>query len=167
MIAGVLALSFGRTIGVAAQSLSVWGSSTVPATGRFRRQIGTESYLLPIQPAPSFPYLPSALAFIKITTNFALNAGVLSLIISVGEALNLNVRAILDASVLGLIIGVSKALNFNVGALLKASDSPLKASESGISSLRALSFPSSSLLKVGGSLLKITLSYIRYLLRLL
>ena len=34
VIAGVSALSFGRTVGVAAQSLSVWGSSTVPATGR-------------------------------------------------------------------------------------------------------------------------------------
>ena len=63
---------------------------------------------------PSFPYaslplclpcLPSTLASVKTITNFALNAGVL-----------------------GLIIRVSKALNLNIGALLKASNSLLKAS---------------------------------------
>ena len=40
MIAGVLALSFGRTVGIAAQSLSVWGSSTVQASGGNSRRIG-------------------------------------------------------------------------------------------------------------------------------
>ena len=63
---------------------------------------------------PSFPYaslvlclpcLPSALASVKIITNFALDAGVL-----------------------GLIIGVSEALDFNIRALLKASNSLLEAS---------------------------------------
>ena len=40
MIAGVSALSFGRTVGVAAQSLSVRGSSTVQASGGDSRRIG-------------------------------------------------------------------------------------------------------------------------------
>ena len=42
--------------------------------------------------------LPSALAFVKITINFALDAGVLSLVVGVGEALNLNIGALLKAS---------------------------------------------------------------------
>ena len=63
---------------------------------------------------PSFPYaslflylfcLSFALASVKTTTNFTLDAGVL-----------------------GLVVGVSKALNFDVGALLKAGDSLLKTS---------------------------------------
>ena len=155
-------------------SLSMVYGSAVPATGRFRRQIGTESCLLPVQPTPSLPYLPSALAFIKITTDFTLNASLLSLIIGISKALNLNVGALLNASVLSLIVRVSKALNFNIRALLKAGDSPfkasdsfLKASKSRISSPRAPSFPSSSLLKVSRSLLKVAFPYIRYLLRLL
>ena len=40
MIAGVSALSFGCTVGVAAQSLSVRGSSTVQASGGDSRRIG-------------------------------------------------------------------------------------------------------------------------------
>ena len=40
MIAGVSALSFGRTVGVAAQSLSVRGSSTVQASSGDSRRIG-------------------------------------------------------------------------------------------------------------------------------
>ena len=40
VIVGVSALSFGRTVGVAAQSLSVWGSSTVQASGSDSRRIG-------------------------------------------------------------------------------------------------------------------------------
>jgi hypothetical protein len=40
VIAGVSALLFGRTVGVAAQSLSVWGSSTVQASGGDSRRIG-------------------------------------------------------------------------------------------------------------------------------
>ena len=56
---------------------------------------------------PPFPYtslplclpcLPSALASVKTTTNFALDAGVLGLVIRVGEALNFNIRALLKAS---------------------------------------------------------------------
>ena len=42
--------------------------------------------------------LLSALTSIKITTNFTLDAGVLSLIIRVGEALDFNIRAFLEAS---------------------------------------------------------------------
>ena len=42
-------------------------------------------------------YLPSALASIKTITNFALDAGVLGLVIGVGEALNLNIGALLEA----------------------------------------------------------------------
>ena len=51
------------------------------------------------------PCLPSALAFIKTTTNFTLNAGVF-----------------------GFIIRVNKALNFNIKALFKANNSLLKTS---------------------------------------
>ena len=40
MIAGVSALSFGRTVGVAAQSLSVRGSGTVQASSGDSRRIG-------------------------------------------------------------------------------------------------------------------------------
>ena len=40
MIAGVSALSFGRTVGVAAQSLSVRGSSTVQALSGDSKHIG-------------------------------------------------------------------------------------------------------------------------------
>ena len=40
IIAGISALSFSRTVGVAAQSLSVWGSSTVQASGGDSRRIG-------------------------------------------------------------------------------------------------------------------------------
>ena len=39
MIAGVSVLSFGRTVGVAAQSLSIWGSSMVQASGSNSRRI--------------------------------------------------------------------------------------------------------------------------------
>jgi hypothetical protein len=55
---------------------------------------------------PSFSYtslllclfcLPFALASVKTTTNFALDAGVLGLVIRVGEALNLNIKALLKA----------------------------------------------------------------------
>ena len=55
----------------------------------------------------SFPYtslplyllcLPSALTSVKTTTNFALDANVLNLVIRVGEALNLNIGALLEAS---------------------------------------------------------------------
>ena len=42
--------------------------------------------------------LPSALASINITTNFALDAGVLGLVVGVGEALNLNIGALLEAN---------------------------------------------------------------------
>ena len=70
---------------------------------------------MPFFPYASFPLylpcLPSALAFVKTTTNFALDAGVFSLVIGVGEALNLN-----------------------IGALLKASNSLLKASDCRVSS---------------------------------
>ena len=52
------------------------------------------------------PCLPSALASVKTTTNFAL-----------------------DASVLGLIVGVGEALDLNIGALLEAGDSLLEASD--------------------------------------
>ena len=55
--------------------------------------------------------LLSALASVKTTTNFALNAGVLSLIIRVGEA-----------------------LNFNIGAFLKANNSLLEAGDCRVSS---------------------------------
>ena len=44
------------------------------------------------------PCLPSALASVKTTTNFALDAGVLGLVVGVGEALNLDVGALLKAS---------------------------------------------------------------------
>ena len=50
------------------------------------------------------PCLLSALASVNITTNCALNAGVL-----------------------GLVVGVGEALNLDVGVLLKAGDSLLKA----------------------------------------
>ena len=41
--------------------------------------------------------LPSALASVNITTNFALDAGVLGLVVGVGEALNLDIGALLEA----------------------------------------------------------------------
>ena len=59
------------------------------------------------------PCLPSALASVKITTNFALNASVLGLVVGVGEALNFNIRALLKAS----------------NSLLKANNSLLKAGD--------------------------------------
>ena len=43
------------------------------------------------------PCLPSALASVKTTTNFALDAGVLGLVVGVGEVLNLDVGALLEA----------------------------------------------------------------------
>ena len=50
--------------------------------------------------------LPSALASVKTTTNFALDAGVL-----------------------GLVVGVGEALDFDVGALFEAGDSLLEAGD--------------------------------------
>ena len=43
------------------------------------------------------PCLPSALASVKATTNFALDAGVLGLVVGVGEALDLNIGALLKS----------------------------------------------------------------------
>ena len=43
------------------------------------------------------PCLPSALAFVKTTTNFALDGGVFGLVVGVGEALDLDVGALLEA----------------------------------------------------------------------
>ena len=43
------------------------------------------------------PCLPSALASVKTTTNFALDAGVLGLVVGVGEALDLDIGALLEA----------------------------------------------------------------------
>ena len=57
------------------------------------------------------PCLPSALASVKTTTNFTLDAGVL-----------------------GLVIGVGEALNLDVGALLKAGDSLLEAGDCRVNS---------------------------------
>ena len=68
---------------------------------------------------PSFPYtslplylpcLPSALAFVKTTTNFAFDAGVLGLIIRVDEVLNFNIRALFKA-----VNSLLKAGNCKVG----------------------------------------------------
>ena len=70
---------------------------------------------MPFFPYASFPlYLPcllSALAFVKTIINFALDAGVLGLIIRVGKALNFNVRAFLKAS-----NSLLKANNYRVGS---------------------------------------------------
>ena len=70
------------------------------------------------------PCLPSALASVNIIINFTLNAGVLGLIVEVGEALDFNIRALLKAS----------------DSLFKASDSLFKASDCRISSFGAPSF---------------------------
>ena len=118
------------------------------------------------------PCLPSALAFVNITTNCALDAGVLSLVVGVGEALNFNIGALFEAgdSLLkasNYRIGNSKVPSFLSSSFLEVSGSPLKAGESGIGSFGTPSFPSSSLLKVGGSFFKVTFPYIRCLLRLL
>ena len=69
---------------------------------------------------PSFPYasfvlylscLPSALASVKTTTNFAFDAGVLNLVIKVGKVLNFNIEAFLKA-----INSLLKASNCKVGS---------------------------------------------------
>ena len=54
--------------------------------------------------------LPSALASVKTTTNFALDAGVLGLVIGVGEAFNLDVGALFEAG-----NSLLKASNCRVG----------------------------------------------------
>ena len=56
--------------------------------------------------------LPSTFTFIKIIINFTLNAGVLSLIIRVSEAFNLNIKALLKAN-----NSLLKASNCRVGSL--------------------------------------------------
>ena len=65
--------------------------------------------------------LPSALAsvkitFVKITTNFTLDAGVLGLVVGVG---------------------VGEALDLDIGALLEAGDSLLEAGDCRVGSLKA------------------------------
>ena len=119
-----------------------------------------------------FSYLPSTFAFVNITTNCALNAGVLSLVVGVGETLNFNIGALLKANNSFLKVGNYRISNFRVPSFLNSSffevsGSPLKTSKSGISSFKTPSFPNSSLLEVSRSLFKVTLFYIKYLLRLL
>ena len=69
---------------------------------------------MPFFPYASFPLylpcLPSALAFVKTTTNFALDAGVLGPIVGVGEVLNLNIGALFKA-----VDSLLKASNYKVG----------------------------------------------------
>ena len=118
------------------------------------------------------PCLPSALASVNITTNCALDAGVLGLVVGVGEALDFDVGALLKAgdSLLeagDCRIGSSGVPSFHGSSFLEVGGSPLEAGESGIGSPGTPSFPSSSLLEVGGSLLVVALPYIRCLLRLL
>ena len=60
--------------------------------------------------------LPFALTSVKITTNLALDASVLSLVIKVG---------------------VNEALNFNIGALFKANSFLFKTSNCRVNSLKA------------------------------
>ena len=100
------------------------------------------------------PCLPFALTSVKSTTNFTLDASVLSLIIKigVGKALNFNIRALLKASNSPFKISEFKISSFKTLSFLNSS--LLKTSKSGISSLRALSFPNSSLLKVSRFFLK-------------